>query len=321
MVKLVDWIKANKLTSVLLVIVAYFVVTSTFGNFFGVNLSRLSYNSADSVRYAGGAMGKSISSLSMPATYETDIEEMAPAPPSPVDTQVAPSESVNRMVIRDTNLSMVVNDVGGIIRDIENLAAQYGGFLVDSNLNVPEGASSGTITVRVKASERAAALDAIKKLGVRVVSESVSGRDVTDQYEDIGAKLDVLNRTKAKFEEIMDQAVEIQDLLQVQRELVSLQSQIDNLKGRQEFLKKSADLTKITVYLSTDELALPYAPDTAWRPAVVFKQAVRSLITTVRGLGNRLIWLAVYSVIWLPLLIGFVLIRKFLTRKKPAKLA
>jgi hypothetical protein len=143
-----------------------------------------------------------------------------------------------------------------------------------------------------------------------VVDENVSGRDVTDQYVDLEARLTTLNKTKAKFEEILDRATQVQDLLNVQRELINLQSQIDSIKGQQQYLSQSAKLSKVTVYLSTDEFALPYSPGQPWRPNVVFKLAVRSLVSTLRGAGTAAIWIGVYSPIWAPILAVIWVIKK-----------
>ena len=143
-----------------------------------------------------------------------------------------------------------------------------------------------------------------------MVSENLTGEDVTDQFVDIDARLATLYRTKAKFEEILDKAVKVEDLLNVQRELINLQTQIDSLKGQQLYLEKSAAMAKITIYLSTDELALPYAPSEAWRPTVILKLAVRSLVGNLRNFGSALIWIGVYSVVWVPILIVLFIIRK-----------
>ena len=143
--------------------------------------------------------------------------------------------------------------------------------MVNYNLSSPKSAASGNISIRVPSKSRDQVLADIQALGVKTVSLSVVGTDVTDQFVDNQARLKVLLDTKAKFEEILNQASQIQDLLNVQRELINLQSQIDSLKGQQQYLEKSAELSLISVYLYTDELALPYAPTDTWRPAVVFK--------------------------------------------------
>lgn len=239
---------------------------------------------------------------------------MSPLPPYGRD--IAPTTISDRMVTKDTSLSLKVDDVAKMIADIESKSKEFGGYLIDSNLSVPEGASSGQISVRVPADKRAEALSAIKLLGIKVVSEYVVGQDVTDQYVDNGERLRILESTKSKFETILAEAKTVNDMLNVQQQLLSLQQQIDTIRGQQKFLEGSTSLSRITIYLSTDELALPYAPDTSWRPGVVFKEAVRSLILNVREAGTVLIWIAVYTPVWLVvLLIGYAIYRKRLAVK------
>ncbi len=225
---------------------------------------------------------------------------------------VAPSESSDRIIIQDTGLSLQVKEVSKTIGEIEEITKNLGGFLINSNLSRPEGAASGNISVRIPEEKRKEAMNAFKNIAVKVVSESVSGRDVTDQYVDLEARLEVLYKTKIKYEEILQSADKVADLMSVQQQLTSLQSQIDNLKGQQKYFEQSAKLSKITIYLSTDELALPYAPTNEWRPAVIFKEAVRSLLGTIRSIGSLIIWVAVY----VPILIPILLIIRYIKKKR-----
>jgi len=100
--------------------------------------------------------------------------------------------------------------------------------------------------------------------------------------------------------------------INIQREIINTQSQIDSYKGQQNYLDKSSQMSKITVYLSTDEFSLPYAPSESFRPEVIFKQAVRTLVTLIRKIATLIIWTLVYSVIWVPVLILIL----YLKRKK-----
>lgn len=204
-----------------------------------------------------------------------------------------------RMVVRNTFLSLVVEDANQVVAAIEQKAVALGGYLVTSNLSTPEEGGTGSITVRVPADKRSEAMEAFKGLAVNVVSEQIDGQDITDAYQDIQEQLAILEQTKTKLESLLSTATRVQDILEVQRELTSIQQQIDSLKGQEEYLKQAADLTKITVYVSTDELALPYNPDESWRPKVVFKLAVRSLMFFLRGLASVAIWLVVFAPIWL----------------------
>ncbi len=290
MQKLLAWIASHKLPVFLLFVIVLLLVRP-MNRFFGISsvggistpaIYRNESTTMDmevSAPSAGGAIGKSIgSSIAMPR------------PVSPV----APTTSVNRMVVKDTTLSLKVNDVSDTVQKIEASATSFGGYLVNSNVSVPEGASSGSIEVRVPSEKRTEALEQFKSFGVKTVSEYVSGHDVTDQYVDNEERLRILESTKDKFEAILDNAVTVNEMLTVQRELLNLQQQIDNIKGQQQYVEGTTKLTRISVYLSTDELALPYAPVQSWRPGVVLKEAVRSLMMNVRSVLSLLIWVAVY---------------------------
>jgi len=263
------------------------------------------YSGSPVIPYSGGGINTMMSGDS--------VGTVAPSAKMMVGRESAPTSNIaNRLVIQDSSLSLQVKDVAVEIKSIESIAKTLGGYLVNSNLSRPDSAASGNITVRVPEDKRPEALEVFKKLAVKVVSESVSGTDITDQYVDLEAQLDVLLQTKSKYLSILNQATRVEDLLNVQQQLTSIQQQIDGVKGQQKYYEQSAKLSLISIYLSTDELALPYAPTNVWRPAVVFKEAVRSLIANFRNLGSLLIW----GVVYLPILIPVGLIIWYFKRRK-----
>lgn len=283
------WIKRNKLVVGLVVVVGYLLWSRQAGPVGPFMTSSLEMGSG----LAGMSANRS-------RPLAADIALM---PKSAGLGEAPPSNRADRLVVTETSLSLVVKEAAGAVAQIKQIAEKAGGYLVNSYLSRPQEAASGSIVVRVPAARLDEALTAFKAVGLRVVSEQVSGRDVTDEYEDLDARLATYRKTKAKFEEILDRANQVQDLLNVQRELVNLQGQIDAVVGRQKYLQGVAEMAKVTVYVSTDEYSLPYAPSEPWRPSVVFKLAVRSLVTHLRSLGSLAIWLAVYSVIWVPLVL------------------
>lgn len=216
-------------------------------------------------------------------------------------------EVEDRMVVKTSQISAVVKDISGAVDQVIAEVEDKGGYMVSSSISRPEESPYAKVVVRVPVEQLEASIKFVDDLSVKVTSQNLQGRDVTDQYEDLEEKLSVLNETKTKFENILDQATEVDDILQVQRELINLQDRIDRIKGRQEYLEKTAENAKLTIHLSSDELSLPYVPeDDVFRPQVVFKKAVRSLVKTLRGAGRVAIWLGVYSVILVPV-IGVVL--------------
>lgn len=87
----------------------------------------------------------------------------------------------------------------------------------------------------------------------------------------------------------MDDATTFDQILRAQKEILNVQTQIDNVKGQIAYIEGTAKTALISIDLSTDALEIGYAPKNAWRPKVVFKQAVKSLIANLRSLGNTAI--------------------------------
>lgn len=291
-----EWIKRNKLSSLLLAVILFFALQSFIGSSV-VNYSSSRISSRPMMDYTYNA-GKGMSAPSG-LSYTEMMQRVPPVTPvNSIDTSTQ-----NRLVQKESSLSLLVGDVRSSADTVIKQAEGMGGFMIQSTFSNPGESPSGSISVRVPASNLASYLDILRKQSIRVVSEQLSGTDITDQYKDIKSRLDTLNTTKAKFEAIYDKAVSIQDILEVQNRIIELQDQIDSLKGQQQYMEKSAEMARVSVYLSTDELSLPYASDTSWRPSVVFKAAVRSLVDNLRGFASSLIWIAVYAAFWVPALV------------------
>jgi hypothetical protein len=301
---MISWIKRNKVVTLLIIFLLLFLGKDYLPGLLSV--SRLK-TSQENLMYQG------VDGYAPSALPEAGggVASLIP------QREAAPVESEDRLVVEESSMSLVVKSVRETTDKIIDQAKSVGGYMVSSSLTNPEEAPFATVVVRVPADNFRSTLDNFRSSAVKVTSENIRGTDVTDQYVDIEARLATLEKTKAKFEEIMDKATAVQDILNVQQQLTYIQNQIDNLKGQQKYLEQTAKLAKITIYLSTDEYALPYAPSETFRPAVIFKLAVRSLVSTLRSLAKVLIWIGVYAVIWVPAGLIIFFVRKWWKKRNP----
>ncbi len=302
---MINWIKQNKVTTLLIVLLLLFIGKDYL---FNTSLFQLRAPKSELMYGEVGDVGLAPSAL---PEAGGGVASLIPR------QEAAPTEDENRLVVEESSMSLVVKSVRETNDQIIDQAKSVGGYMVSSSITNPEEAPFATVVVRVPADNFRSVLDHFRSLAVKVTSERILGTDVTDQYVDLEARLATLEKTKTKFEEIMDKATEVQDILNVQRQLIYIQDQIDALKGQQKYLEQTAKLAKVTVYLSTDEYALPYASSEAFRPAVIFKLAVRSLVGALRGLAKALIWIGVYAVIWVPAGLILFFARKWWKKRNP----
>lgn len=296
--KLLDWIKENKLASILLVVVLLFILRFLSTSYLFNRVTRLGNKQIQSTDLAlpesGGSREIGIPSPVYDSTPQPDVED--------------------RMIVKNSNVSIVVNDVDEVINRITTYATDIGGYMVNSSVREPEGLSKGTLSIRVPTDRLEETLSFLDEQAVKVVSKEVIGEDVTDEYIDIEERIETLENSKTKYEELFNTTNDTEQILQITDKIINLEQRIDNLKGRQNYLEETSKTSLIRINLATTELELPYNPENPWRPKVVFKYAVRSLVGLARGLASLAIWTGVYSILWAPI-VAYIIFRRKKNKK------
>lgn len=287
--RILDWIKSNPITAILILLVVWLGWQQIAPIRYKPLVSR---NTTSTLDVYGGAEGTA------GIAYDDAARTSFPQPP--ID-QYPPTNSTDRKVISNASISLLVDDVQNTKDMIISKAQDLGGYMVTSTISRPTESPYAQVTVRVPSERLDEALQAYKAMGIKVTYENLTGRDITDQYTDIEQRIDDLQETKDRYEAIREQATTVDELVKVTDQIVAIQKQIDTLVGQQTYLDQSAKFSRISIDLSTDELALPYAPDDVFRPAVTFKLAVRGLLTTLTNWAEAGIWIVVYGVVWVPL--------------------
>lgn len=228
-------------------------------------------------------------------------------------------QTVDRMVIRNADLSIVVADPAVVMDDIARMANMMGGFVVSSNLyQVTTGSGvkvpQAQITVRVPAEKLDEALAAIKahvKDPVNdVLSENVSGQDVTQEYTDLQSRLRNLEDAAEQLREILDKATKTEDVLAVFNELKNVNEQIEVLKGQIQYYEQSAKLSAISVSIMAEASVQPINIG-GWEPQGAVRRAFQNLIRAYQSIVDGLIWIVIF---FLPIAIPIGLVVYFVVR-------
>jgi hypothetical protein len=207
-------------------------------------------------------------------------------------------ETQIRMVIKNASLSIVVEDPSASLDLISAMAEDLGGYVVSSNLYRAQLDSGleypeASVTIRVPAELLDQALSEIKSGAGEVLSENVSGQDVTQEYTDLESRLRNLERAEDQLAEILEASYETEDVLSVYNRLVDIREQIEVIKGQMKYYEQSAAMSSISVYIQANEAVQPLKIGN-WQPVGVAKKALQALINTLKGLANALIWIGLY---------------------------
>ncbi len=231
--------------------------------------------------------------------------------PGAISANAAMADIVDRMIIYTGELSLVVKDTDVAQAAAISLAEDAGGYVSSANSYAyDQGLRRINLTLRIPAEAFNDTMAALRDLALEVTQDSVGSEDVTQEYVDLESRLKALEVKAERLEELMDEAEDTEAVLAVYEELSQTQMQIEETKGRMQYLERRSAMATITVYLTPDELSQPIEI-VGWRPQGTVKRAVEALIEAFQFLVEALIWivLLVVPVLAFVAFVIFVLIR------------
>jgi hypothetical protein len=265
--------------------------------------------------------------------------EPAPAPPMEAPQAVegeyrygagnvysSSTAATNRIVIKNVDMSIIVEDPAGSVDRISRMAEGMGGFVVSARTYQQKLADGqevvrASLTVRVPAERLNEALQNIRSESSRPVQyENIDSQDVTREYTDLQSRLRNLEAAEAQLQEIMGSANRTADVLDVYNQLTQVREQIEVTKGQIQYYEQSAALSAISVELVPDAAVQPLTI-AGWEPGGVAREALQALINGLRSVAYVAIWAVLYAlpmmvVILAPLAVIVLGVRRFRRRNR-----
>ncbi len=239
---------------------------------------------------------------------------------------------VERMVIKSGEIRLLVKNSDVALDSLTQMVGDVGGYIVSSQVWYTEynkeNYKYANITIAVPSDQFETALRRLRNLSIRVLTESASGEDVTDQYVDLQSELVNLEATRDRIKTFLDQAQNVDEALRINQQLSEIEAQIEQVKGRMNYLKDRASFSTIAVSIEPElppipptptPTLMPTATPIAWNPGETWKDSTKTLTSAYQGIFDFLIWFGVVIVpILLPPALVIWLLWKLLRRKPKA---
>jgi hypothetical protein len=234
----------------------------------------------------------------------------------------------NRKVIRNADLQIEADDTRAAIDRIVALVEAAGGFVADATVNPvedPEDQPTASMTLRIPSAELSRVMNQIKDSVQKVVSESQSADDVTEQFIDLEARLTNLEALEVELRALLTEVRQQPDadpdkLLRVFNEVAAVRGQIEQIQGQLDYLENVVDLATLSIGLTPTPAVVPIVEDT-WEPIEVARDALRSLVAGLQGVADWAINFALYTLpmllilLGIPAIVGFFVYRQWRKRR------
>ncbi|WP_168770827.1 DUF4349 domain-containing protein [Orlajensenia flava] len=255
---------------------------------------------AAAILLAGCSVSGSGSNSSHGPAVETKQGDVGAAAPAADGTAKGDATTLEqRVVVTTGSMTVSSDDPIGAARQAAQLVVAASGR-VDSRSESPatdEQAASASVVLRIPADRFDAVVSSLDKLG-RVSNFSTDAADVTQQKQDVDARITALDTSVKRLEQLMGSATNTTDLIDIENALSQRQADLDSLTTQRDYLADQVDYSTLTVQFGTGSVALPGAPTTFWGGVLAGWAALGAFIAAALVVAGAVLpWLLAAGVV------------------------
>lgn len=218
---------------------------STTGFWLGLVLLASTACEAPGDRAALRADVKSAAATEMAAPQPPDLDAGSAGVLAVQDRQAAGERAaaapdagtaVDRMLVYRGQIRVEVSKPDDVMASFRAQVAAWGGHL--------QRQTNRTVVVRVPSKRFEEAFAWVRSSG-RVLSEVRETDDVTEEFIDLGIRLDTARKARERLLEVLKKAEKVEDVLKVEAELRRLTDEIERMEGRRKLLADQVDMSTL----------------------------------------------------------------------------
>ncbi len=247
---------------------------------------------------AGGSSGDGTGPVAVSGTeaaVPADTTGAVPVTGGP-DGATVPSDL---LIIKTGTLALRVGGIDAATDQASAKIAALGGYVSGSQRSGDGESAVATVTYRIPAAHWDDALVALRGVADKVVAEQTQSAEVTGQVLDLGARIANLQATERALQTIMDRAIKISDVLDVQNQLTGVRGQIEQLETQKKHLEEQSAFGTLDVTYGLETVAV-VAAQQGYDPAGEVDRATASLVQVGQALATAGIW---FAILWLPVIL------------------
>ena len=261
------------------------------------------------------------------ASYEEMAAEEAEAAPAEAEVAAkatsttgdlaASTINFNRLIIKNAELELLVEDTDTAINRSLGVVIEYGGYVVSNRTWFKDELKYATLTIGVPVENFEEMLRRLKDLAISITYETASGQDVTDQFVDLESRLRNQEATAERIRDFLNETKNVEEALRVNNQLTAVEAEIEQIKGQMVYLRDRAAFSTITLQLTPQPLLPTPTPSPTptptpepWSPGRTFDQATgvtgQAATTLLQVSVDLLIWLVVVVLPFILPLLGLI---------------
>jgi hypothetical protein len=261
-------------------------------------------------------------SIQQPELATEENSEQVVVEDKEANQSIDTNSTEDRMVIYSANLTIRVVSFKDTLKLVKQHLTSANGYIVESNsYSNGDGESlEGMITVRIPQGTFDSFLQSVEKESTKIVDRSITGQDVTEEFVDLESRLKSKQVVEKRLLDFMEKAEKTEDLLKISTDLATVQGEIEQIKGRMNYLNNKIDMATVTIHVIEDKVNVPQLENNELNTWEKTKQQFMNSVNFLLKICSALFVFIVGSlpvIIVLGVLLFLFLIIRRIRRKKP----
>ncbi len=152
-----------------------------------------------------------------------------------------------RKIIKQGEVTFETSDATETKKVISKHIAEYKGYISEDRIADFTNKTEHRVTLRVPSDKFDLLLAAISGTARKLDSKNISASDVTEEFVDIEARIRTKKELENRYKELLKKAVKVDEILNIEKEIGNLRTEIESIEGRLNYLKDQVSLSTLTV--------------------------------------------------------------------------
>ncbi|WP_207493675.1 DUF4349 domain-containing protein [Aridibaculum aurantiacum] len=172
--------------------------------------------------------------------------------------QPAGNQDWDKKIIKTAHVRLELKDYNQFNTAIHNNIRRYGAYISQEQQNDNSYKIENILTIKVPVEHFETIMNTLGGDGIKVWERRINTEDVTGEIVDTKARIVAKQQVRDKYYDLLKQAKNMKEILEVQNEINELQESIESATGRVAFLGKQAAYSTIHLtYFQTLSEQLP----------------------------------------------------------------
>ncbi|MGF6929902.1 hypothetical protein QFZ48_005402 [Chitinophaga sp. W2I13] len=225
-------------------------------------------------------------------------------PLSESEADQAPALPISQKIIKNAVLRFSTSDFEACKKRIADTVKKYGGYIASEKQENTSMQWRNEVAIKVPAATFEQCVENLTGGASGVDEKSITSTDVTEEYVDLDARMKARLAVEQRYVQILQQAKNVKEILEVEAQLKGIREEIESAKGRLQYMDHHVAYSNISLeYYQTFANSDPQSPGFLQRSWLSFKDGWNGLLSFALGILSA----------W-PLIVGIVFIFIFIKR-------